>query len=153
MAFDSYLAAGVLEPLAMHRTRLQGSAAAGLVGPLDDLLALGRELLAPTLVSRETLDLATTVVFAGLAGVLPGFGRQDPCDWGLGFELRSSKAPHWTGSTNSVRTFGHFGQSGTFLWVDPDRALACAVLTDRPFGQWARDAWPVFSDAVLRELS
>ncbi len=53
--------------------------------------------------------------------MLPGFGVQRPNDWGLGFEIRDAKSPHWTGSANSGRTYGHFGQSGTFIWVDPDR--------------------------------
>ena len=68
-----------------------------------------------------------TVQFPGLVGVLPGFGRQEPNDWGLGFELRDGKSPHWTGSRNSPRTFGHFGRSGTFLWVDPEAGLALGV--------------------------
>jgi CubicO group peptidase (beta-lactamase class C family) len=76
----------------------------------------------------------------------------EPNDWGLTFELRDAKSPHWTGTRNSGLTFGHFGASGTFLWVDPDAAAACAVLTDRPFGAWAKEAWPVLSDAVLAEL-
>jgi CubicO group peptidase (beta-lactamase class C family) len=84
--------------------------------------------------------------------VLPGYGRHDPNDWGLGFELRDHKHPHWTGSRNSPRTFGHFGRTGTFLWVDPDAGLALAVLTDRDFGDWAIDAWPVLADAVLAEF-
>ena len=92
------------------------------------------------------------MAFPGLAGVLPGFGRQDPCDWGLGFELRDAKRPHWTGARNSAGTFGHFGQSGGFLWVDPAAAVACAVLTDTAFGPWAADAWPALSDRVLDEL-
>ena len=85
----------------------------------------------------------------GLDGVLPGFGTQTPNDWGLGFELRDHKSPHWTGSTNSTRTFGHFGAAGTFLWVDPDFEVALVVLTDRPFGEWATLAWPPFADQVL----
>ena len=89
--------------------------------------------------------------FAGLAGVLPDFGRFDPLDWGLGFELRDGKHPHWTGSRNSPRTFGHFGGSGTFLWVDPEVDLALGVLTDREFDAWAKEAWPKLSDAVLLE--
>jgi CubicO group peptidase (beta-lactamase class C family) len=84
--------------------------------------------------------------------VLPGFGRQEPNDWGLGFELRDRKSPHWTGRANSERTFGHFGRSGTFLWVDPDAGVALACLTDREFGEWAAEAWPLLSDAVLAEL-
>jgi CubicO group peptidase (beta-lactamase class C family) len=91
------------------------------------------------------------VQFPGLDGVLPGFGRQEPNDWGLTFELRDHKSPHWTGSTNSPRTFGHFGQSGTFLWIDPDLGAACGVLTNRDFGDWAKAVWPAFSDSVVRE--
>ena len=89
--------------------------------------------------------------FPGLAGVLPDFGRFDPNDWGLGFELRDAKSPHWTGSQNSPRTFGHFGGSGTFLWVDPDPKIALACLTDLEFGEWAKGAWPKLSDDVLAE--
>lgn len=83
-----------------------------------------------------------TVQYPGTKGVLPGYGHQNPNDWGLGFEIRDGKSPHWTGSASSPRTFGHFGQSGTFLWIDPDAALACVSLTDRAFGPWAVEAWP-----------
>ena len=119
---------------------------------LADLIALAGELLEPRLIVRETLTEATTVQFPGLVGVLPGFGRQEPNDWGLGFELKDAKSPHWTGARNSPRTFGHFGMSGTFLWVDPGVRAACAVLTDRDFGDWAKEAWPALGDAVLAEL-
>jgi CubicO group peptidase (beta-lactamase class C family) len=150
MSFDEYLAAGVLQPLQME-AELRGSAAADLHGTLDGLLAFARELQRPTLVAPETLAEATTVQFPGLAGVLPDFGRFDPLDWGLGFELRDAKDPHWTGTRNSPRTFGHFGGSGTFLWVDPDPGVALGVLTDLEFGDWSKTAWPQLSDAVLGE--
>jgi CubicO group peptidase (beta-lactamase class C family) len=149
MAFDSYLREAVIEPLGLASFSLTGSAAWGGGCSLADLLRFGRELLAPQIVSASTLAEATAVAFPGLAGVLPGFGRQDPNDWGLGFELRDEKSPHWTGSRNSLATFGHFGRSGTFLWVDPDAGVACAVLTDTDFGPWAAQAWPLLSDAVL----
>jgi CubicO group peptidase (beta-lactamase class C family) len=148
MPFADYLGAGVLKPLGMQ-AELLGSPAADLHGSLDDLLILASELQRPTLVAPETLAEATTVQFPGLAGVLPDFGRFDPNDWGLGFELRDDKSPHWTGSRNSPRTFGHFGGSGTFLWVDPEAGLALGVLTNLDFGDWAKEAWPRLSDAVL----
>ena len=150
MPFEEYQRLAVFEPLGLGAV-LRGSPATGIEGSLDDLAALGRELLAPTLVAPETLREATTVVFPGLVGVLPGFGRMEPNDWGLGFELRDAKEPHWTGTRNSPRTFGHFGRSGTFLWVDPEARLALACLTDRDFGDWAKDAWPRLADAVLAE--
>ncbi len=83
--------------------------------------------------------------------MLPGFGRTERNDWGLGFELRDGKSPHWTGERNSPRTFGHFGRSGTFLWVDPEAGLALACLTDLGFGDWAKEEWPRLADAVLAE--
>ena len=138
----------VLGPLARPRR----SSRLRIWGSLDDLLALGRELLAPTLVSAETVAEATTVQFPGLVGVVPGFGRQESNDWGLGFELRDHKSPHWTGSRNSPSTFGHFGRSGTFIWVDPEAEVALTGLTDRDFGDWAKTAWPTLADAVLEEL-
>jgi CubicO group peptidase (beta-lactamase class C family) len=146
------LAIRVLEPLGMTATVLLERPSQGLHGPLDDLGRLAREMLRPALVPPERFAEAATVVFPGLAGVLPGVGRFDPLDWGLGFELRDGKDPHWTGSRNSPGTFGHFGGAGTFLWVDPvlDRALAC--LTDREYDAWALEAWPPFSDAVIAAL-
>jgi len=151
MPFSDYFPEAVVRPLGLAG-RLAGSPAHGYRGPLGDLLVLGRELLAPTLVAGETLAEATTVQFPGLTGVLPGLGRMEPNDWGLTFELRDAKSPHWTGALNAPRTFGHFGASGTFLWVDPDAGVALGVLTDRPFGDWAKDAWPALSDVVLEEL-
>lgn len=151
MPFADYFAQAVVRPLGLVG-RLGGSPAHGYRGPLDDLLVLGRELLRPTLVASETLAEATTVQFPGLTGVLPGLGRMEPNDWGLAFELRDAKSPHWTGTHNSERTFGHFGASGTFLWVDPDAGVACGVLTERRFGDWAKEAWPAFGDSVLAEL-
>jgi CubicO group peptidase (beta-lactamase class C family) len=152
MPFADYLREAVLEPLALG-ARYDGRPGSGVLGSLDDLLVFARELLAPSLVARETLGEATSVQFPGLVGVLPGFGRQEPNDWGLGFELRDGKHPHWTGTRNSPRTFGHFGAAGTFLWVDPEAGVACACLSDAEFGDWAKDAWPRLSDAILDELS
>jgi CubicO group peptidase (beta-lactamase class C family) len=149
MSFGDYLRAGVTEPLGLTATKVEGSPASGASGPLQDLLALGRELLEPTLVSRSTADLVRTVAFPGLSGVLPGFGYLEHNDWGLGVEVRDHKHPHWTGTRNSSGTFGHFGRSGSFLWIDPERGLVLASLADRPFGPWALKAWPQLSDEVI----
>ncbi|CAN5583857.1 serine hydrolase domain-containing protein [soil metagenome] len=153
MTFAEYLGGALLRPLGLQSTTLRGSPASGAVGPLVDLLAVGHELLVPSLVAPGTLAEATTVAFPGLAGVLPGFGRQDPNDWGLGPELRSTKSPHWTGAGNSPATFGPFGRAGGFLWVDPVANVACACLTDLGFGPWATTVLPGLCDAVLAEAA
>jgi CubicO group peptidase (beta-lactamase class C family) len=147
--FERLLADEICLPLGMTGTRLEGSPAWGALGPLSDLMNLAVELASPSLVDDALLAEATRTAFPGLSGVLPGFGRQPNCDWGLGFEIRDSKAPHWTGSRNSPRTFGHFGRSGSFLWVDPEARMACAALADRDFDDWAKQAWPKLSDDLL----
>lgn len=152
--FGSYLTEAVFEPLRMTASQLSGGAQAagfGVASSVADLAAFAVELLRPRLVSEQLHAESVAVQFPGLDGVLPGFGAQRPNDWGLGFELRNGKSPHWTGSANSPRTFGHFGQSGTFLWVDPAVDLALVVLTDRDFGDWTYALWPAISDGVLRE--
>ncbi|GAA3695201.1 serine hydrolase domain-containing protein [Zhihengliuella alba] len=153
MPFAEYLHEAVLDPLGMTRTRLEGSPAAGGVSTTEDLARFAAELLDPRLLAEQTHRDATTVQFPGLAGVLPGYGRQADNAWGLGLEIKAEKDPHWTGSRNSARTFGHFGQSGTFLWVDPAVGVACAALADRDFGPWAVEAWPGYSDGVLAALA
>jgi CubicO group peptidase (beta-lactamase class C family) len=152
--FGRYLAEAVFEPLSMGTTRLEGGAEAagfGATSTVADLATFAGELLRPSTVSAQLHAEATAVQFPGLDGVLPGYGRQRPNDWGLGFEIRDSKSPHWTGAGNSVRTFGHFGQSGGFIWADPVAELALVVLTDRDFGEWALGVWPAISDSVISE--
>ncbi|MEU7137744.1 serine hydrolase domain-containing protein [Streptomyces sp. NPDC046261] len=151
--FAEYLRQAVLEPLGMTATDLPGSPAKDGVSTVEDLARFAAELQAPRLLARQTLDEATSVAFPGLTGVLPGYGHQRPNDWGLGFEIRGAKSPHWTGAASSPRTYGHFGQAGTFLWVDPDAGAACVALADRAFGPWAVEAWPLLTDAVLAELA
>lgn len=147
--FAEYLGHEVLAPLQMRDTVLDGSPAHAARGTVDDLLAFARELLAPTLLDPALHATATTVAFAGLDGVVPGYGRQSPCDWGLGLEIKGDKSPHWTGERLDPATFGHFGRSGSFLWIDPTRALAAAELADRDFDRWAKEAWPGFNDRIV----
>ncbi|WP_411105784.1 serine hydrolase domain-containing protein [Streptomyces sp. cmx-4-9] len=151
--FPEYLHQAVFEPLGMTSSALEGSPAKDGVSTVRDLTRFAAELLAPRLLDVRTVAAATSVVHPGLGGVLPGYGHQSPNDWGLGLEIRDGKSPHWTGASSSPRSFGHFGQSGTFLWVDPDARAACVALADRPFGPWAVEAWPPFTDAVLAELA
>lgn len=150
-SIGSYLRQQVLLPLGMGDTVLDGSPAADAEGTVDDLLVFARELLHPTLIEPELAEAARTPQFPELDGVLPGHGRQDPNEWGLGFEIRGSKSPHWTGPEHPPTTFGHFGQSGSFLWVDPRDGIAAACLGDRPFGDWAVELWPAFNDALVAE--
>jgi CubicO group peptidase (beta-lactamase class C family) len=150
MSFADYVRLAVCEPLTIGLDPT-GDPGSGMHACLGDVLALGTELLRPRLVADETRDELTSVQFPGLSGVLPDYGRFDPLDWGLGVQLNTTPRT-WMGARTSQRAFGHFGGSGTFLWVDPDASVACAALTTREFGEWAKEAWPRLADAVLDEL-
>lgn len=152
-AFPDYVRESVTEPLGMTQSSVPGHAGHSGLATVTDIAILARELLRPTLLAPETMHLATTVAFPGINGVLPGYGSQRPNDWGLGPEIRGSKNPHWTGLRNSSYTVGHFGQSGTFCWADPQAGIGLVALTDRAFGDWARPLWPELSDAVLAQWS
>ncbi len=156
LAFATWLAVAVLDPLGMAATRLgayqgvEADPAAGASSSLPDLVRLARCLLdrGDPLVGADLFAEATRVQFPGLAGLVPGVGRFDPCDWGLGFELHDGKTPHWMGDRRSPAAFGHFGASGCFVWVDPAAGVAAAAVSDRPFddGRWGMATWPAWSD-------
>lgn len=151
--FAQYAKEAVFAPLGMSATAIPGSPAAGGVSTAGDLAKFAQELLVPTLIDPTTWRSAITVQFPGTDGILPGFGRQRPNDWGLGFEIRGAKSPHWTGPQANPQTFGHFGQAGTFLWVDPSVNVACVTLTDRPFGTWAAEVWPPYNQQILNSYA
>jgi CubicO group peptidase (beta-lactamase class C family) len=146
-----YLHQALAEPLGLTGTALVGPPHAGGESTVGDLALVTAELVRPgRLLHPSTVAALATVQFPGLSGVVPGYGRQQDNDWGLGLEIRDAKSPHWTGRGNHPSTYGHFGRSGTFLWVDPVARVGLVVLTDTEFEQWAKDAWPPLADAVLR---
>ena len=149
MPFAQYAAEAIIEPLALPTLRLDGSPGAGATGSVEDLIALTRAWRHPGLIAEPTLATATAAHHHDLAGVLPGFGTHDPNPWGLGPEIRGTKSPHWTSPANDPRTYGHFGRTGTMLWIDPVADVALIALSDQGFGPWAVGAWPVLSSAVL----
>lgn len=149
MSFSDYMREGLFEALSMSSTELTGSPAHGARSSVEDIVSFLLGL--PSLLAPETIDAMTTPYMPELIGVLPGYGRHAPNTWGLGPEIRSNKSPHWTGTTNSPQTWGHFGQAGTFVWVDPVVGTALVVLTDKPFGDWVLTRWPALSDAVRAE--
>lgn len=151
MPFADYLTAAVAEPLQMTSTTITGSPAHGACGSVDDLATFVTELQHPRLLSDGGAAETATIQYPSLTGIVPGVGRFAPCPWGLGIEIRGDKSPHWTGTTNSPSTFGHFGGAGTMLWVDPAAGRSLIALTDRRFDDWpeALESWRRLSDDVL----
>ena len=149
IAFQDYLDEALIVPLGLHATHLNGSAGAGARASVDDLVRVIDAWRRPVLIGETTLEQAVTSHLPDLDGVLPGFGTQRPNPWGIGPEIRGYKDPHWTAADNSPHTYGHFGQKGTMLWIDPDARTAAVALCTEPFGPWAAEAWPRFSADAL----
>ncbi|MDY3126747.1 MAG: serine hydrolase domain-containing protein [Corynebacterium sp.] len=150
MDFADYLQEGLCKPLGMTRTSLEGSAGHGLVSTVDDLVVFAQEVLEPKLLHSSTVEEMRTIQFPELRGVVPGYGGYNPCPWGLGFEIRGDKTPHWTGENMPAETIGHFGVSGTYLWIA--ESLAMVALTDHPFGDWAKPLWSDTNTAIWAGL-
>lgn len=155
LPFATYLTEAVFDPLGMTTAELRGSPAHAVHATAPDVARFFAETAAPRLISVGQAADAVTVQYPALAGIVPAIGRFDPCPWGLGFELRGRKSPHWTGSTNSPATYGHFGGAGTMAWWDPVPRCGLVALTDLAFDRWAVEAmraWPALSDLVVAHL-
>ncbi|QPK81059.1 beta-lactamase family protein [Schaalia sp. ZJ405] len=142
----------LLGPLGMSRAEVAGSPANSGVGSVNDLVLLANELAAPTLVSPDLAREATRAQFPDLVGIVPGYGRHNPCPWGLGPEIHGNKSPHWMSPQASQHAYGHFGVSGSFLWVDPDRDAAAVFLGEEPFGAWHQEHWHLFNDELITQI-
>lgn len=150
--FAEYVHEGICKPLGIE-IKVEGSAGHGFSASLDSLTALSQEFLHPQLINMQTVEEACTPQYPDLAGIVPGYGRHDPCTWGLGFSLHGGKNPHWIGLEMPDDTAGHFGQSGTFLWIHRPTGRAGLVLTDEPFGPWAKERWAKFNDSLWVAMS
>lgn len=151
IAFADYAREAVFEPLGMETAEIYGSAGHGGRASLSDLLLFARELANPRLLADVTVGEAFTNQFGDLRGVVPGYGMQKPCPWGLGFEIKGEKSPHWTGDGMPEDTVGHFGMAGTYLWLADGQAMV--ALTDREFGDWAKPLWQETNTAIWSQLS
>jgi CubicO group peptidase (beta-lactamase class C family) len=72
----------------------------------------------------------------------------------LGWDTPAS--PSQSGKYFSATSFGHLGYTGTSLWIDPERQLSIALLTNRTWPDCSNQAIkrvrPEFYDAVVEAL-
>lgn len=153
MGLGEYFTAAVFEPLGMVNTTLWGSPGHEARSTVADLRRFVAEIMVPTLLDPATVAEMWTPQYPELNGIVPGYGMFKPCPWGLGFEIKGAKTPHWTGTQLPSDTVGHFGQSGTFVWVHPPTRRGAIVLTDRAFGEWAKPVWTRLNDELWQALA
>jgi CubicO group peptidase (beta-lactamase class C family) len=52
--------------------------------------------------------------------------------WGLGWRLNWPAHSHNFGDLLGPRTYGHWGATGTLVWLDPDSQVFCILFTTQP---------------------
>lgn len=82
------------------------------------------------LISQATIETATRNQLDCMRDI-PEFERR--CrPWGLGWRLEWPSHSANFGDLLSPRTYGHWGATGTVLWIDPDAGIYGMVLTTMP---------------------
>ena len=118
---------------------------AGAFGNTSDLMAFSRAMLGyePALFRKETIAL-----FTRRQSSPTGTSRA------LGWDTPSP--PSQSGSHFSTSSFGHLGYTGTSLWIDGERQIAIALLTNRTWpdhqSKLIKQIRPAFHDAVMEEV-
>ncbi len=125
--------------------RLGGVAGhAGLFSTANDVATFGQSFLDATLLQRATVAAMTREQ-----------ARDGDTRRGLGFALWSPD-PETSGNPFSQRAFGHTGFTGTSLWIDPERQLVVACLTNDVYhGRTGRGIMPFrvrVHRAVVKEV-
>lgn len=158
MSFQNYAREGIFKPLGMKDTEIWGSPGHDGRSSVTDMTLFLQELLEPKLLAEQTVREAFTVQFPDLIGIVPGYGMQKPNPWGLGFEIKGEKSPHWTGDNMPADAVGHFGMRGSYAWLIPawsEHELAgtgMVCLTDEKFGDWAKPLWQETNTALIDEM-
>lgn len=147
VSFHEWVQQAVLQPLQMGATQFYGSPAWGARSTVNDLVRFAQELMTPTLLDSSYHAEFTTVQFPDLAGIVPGYGRFTPSLWGLGCQIRGDHT-HWLSDQQSEATYGHFGQAGSFIWIDPSVNVGAVFLGERPFGAWHKENWIKLNSAI-----
>ncbi len=120
---------------------------AGVFGHARDVAAFGEALRRSlagegTFLKRETLQEMTRLQ-----------AQEDDVRRGIGFALWSPN-PHAMSHALNRSAFGHLGFTGTSLWIDPERELTFACLTNRVYyGRGGVDAMTPFRAALSKAVA
>lgn len=118
---------------------------AGVFSNTTDLMKFAASMLGrePKIVSPETIKLFTT-------------RRTSPAGTSRALGWDTPSPPSQAGKYFSPHSFGHLGYTGTSLWIDAEREIAIALLTNRTWpdnaSQAIKKVRPEFHDALMKEL-
>ena len=126
-----------------------GFASARGYGRLLTCLLAGGAVGGAALLAEETVDEFLAPQFGPLPGGVNGVGEWPDLCWGLGFDVRGAREPHWAGPSLGPRTASHFGASGTLAWLDRDLGIGLVALANRgSYSGWWREPWAALGTAV-----
>jgi CubicO group peptidase (beta-lactamase class C family) len=118
---------------------------AGLFSTTTDLMKFSASMLGegPQLFRPETIALFTE-------------RQQSPSGTSRALGWDTPSAPSQSGKHFSRQSFGHLGYTGTSLWIDGERRIAIALLTNRTWpdrrSKLIQQVRPAFHDAVMEEV-
>lgn len=121
--------------------RALGAPWGGLLSTVKDLGIFCRHLLEihggkSGIVSPHTLGAMTTNQLSRLPEIPASMVQAKP--WGLGWQLNWPTHPRGFGSGLASHVYGHWGATGTLVWMDPRQATYGVLLTTEPLGDEER---------------
>lgn len=139
--------------------RRRGAPAGGLFATVRGIVPFLRAFLQQGVAQgrpwlrRETVAAMMRPQVSGIPGRVGVLYEWPAVEWGLGWDVKGSKTPHWSGTLTSPQTISHEGYAGTLVWADPTRELLCVIFTNHTFA----DHWNlkpsklgIVSDAIVR---
>ena len=112
--------------------RQLGAPWGGLLTTPRELAVIGRMMLegGGGVVSAASVAAATRNQLAAMPDVPESDRRYRP--WGLGWRLNWPATSANFGDLLGPATYGHWGATGTLMWIDPERETVCVILTTQP---------------------
>ncbi|MBK95646.1 MAG: hypothetical protein CMJ79_08015 [Planctomycetaceae bacterium] len=115
--------------------RSLGAPWGGLISSAKDLGIFCQSLL--KILGGDAGIVAPSTLRAMTSNQLRGFrklraGTADALPWGYGWQLNWPNHPRGFGSVLPQEAFGHWGATGTLVWIDPSESVYGLVLTNEP---------------------
>jgi len=116
--------------------RTFGAPWGGLLTTPTDLARFARMMLGKgaldgtRILSPASIEAATRNQLVGFPELPEEERRQKP--WGLGWRLNWPAHSESFGDLLGPRAYGHWGATGTVMWIDPDRDAFAVILTTQP---------------------
>lgn len=117
--------------------RKLGAPWGGLISTSSDIGLFCRHLL--TILAGQGGILSSSTLRAMASNQLSSFPqlRSGTCEsvpWGYGWQLNWPNHPRGFGSILPKSAFGHWGATGTLVWIDPSKSVYGVILTNEPLG-------------------